>query len=238
MLVTIGNFFFHYRNFLFPFALLFVLVGGPTMFENPMDAVVLGFIVAGFGQLVRGTTIGFRYIIRGGKDRRVYAQDLITEGIYSHSRNPMYVGNVLILCGVALGCNTWACLLLAVPFCVFIYVAIIAAEEAYLRDKFGSAFDAYCNDVPRWLPRLKGLGATLHSMKFNWSRVIIKEYGTPFGLVTGLCIIGIVHLWRDSRLDISDSDLADCALIIVWIAVFFFWITARVLKKTKTLVAD
>jgi protein-S-isoprenylcysteine O-methyltransferase Ste14 len=236
MLVKIGNFFFHYRNFLFPFALLFVLLPGPAVFADPMDAVWLGFIVAAIGQLVRGTTIGFRYIIRGGKDRRVYAEDLVTEGIYNHSRNPMYVGNVLILCGVALACNTWTCVLLAVPFCVFIYVAIIAAEENFLRNKFGAAFDAYCRDVPRWLPRLSGLGATLQGIEYRWRRVIVKEYGTPFGWISGLCVIGAVHLWRAGRL--NGDDPAARALLIVWVVTVVLWATARVLKKTKTLVAD
>lgn len=233
MLVRIGNFFFHYRNFLFPFALLFVLLPGSRVFADPMNAVLLGLVVALLGQLVRGTTIGFKYIIRGGKDRRVYAKDLVTEGLYSHSRNPMYVGNVLILCGVALACNTWTCVLLAVPFCVFIYVAIIAAEENFLRAKFGDAFDAYCRDVPRWLPRLAGLGATFKSMDFNWSRVIVKEYGTPFGWITGICVIGAVHLWRAGRL--NGEDPAARTLLIVWLVMLALWATARVLKKTKTL---
>jgi protein-S-isoprenylcysteine O-methyltransferase Ste14 len=233
MLVKVGNFFFHYRNFLFPFALLFVLLPGSKVFADPMDAVLLGFVVACLGQLVRGTTIGFKYIIRGGKDRRVYAEDLVTEGLYNHSRNPMYVGNVLILCGVALACNTWTCVLLAVPFCVFIYVAIIAAEENFLRGKFGAAFDAYCRDVPRWLPRLAGLGATLQSMDFKWRRVIVKEYGTPFGWITGLCVIGAVHLWRAGRL--NGGDPTAHTLLIVWLVALALWAAARVLKKTKKL---
>jgi protein-S-isoprenylcysteine O-methyltransferase Ste14 len=236
MLVRIGNFFFHYRNFIFPFAVLFVLLPGAPVFADPMDAVLLGFAVAMLGQLVRGTTIGFKYIIRGGKDRRVYAEDLVTEGLYSHARNPMYIGNVLILSGIALACNTWTCVLLAVPFCVFIYVAIIAAEENFLRGKFGAAFDAYCRDVPRWLPRLSGLGATMGSMEFKWRRVVVKEYGTPFGWITFICIIGAVHLWRVGRLHLDERSAR--ALLLVWCVTFVLWAIARVLKKTKTLRAD
>jgi len=236
MLVRIGNFFFHYRNFIFPFALLFVLLPGPPLFADPMDAVVLGFVVAGLGQLVRGTTIGFKYIIRGGKDRRVYAEDLVTEGLYSHCRNPMYVGNVLILCGIALACNTWTCVLIAVPFCVFIYVAIIAAEENFLRNKFGAAFDAYCRDVPRWLPRPAGLLGTLRSGEYHWRRVVVKEYGTPFGWISFICVIGAIHLYRAGQLGLDNPSAK--ALLWVWVVTFLLWATARVLKKTKTLRAD
>lgn len=236
MLVTVGNFFFHYRNFLFPFALLFVLLPGAPVFADPMHAVMLGLAVAGLGQLVRATTIGFKYIIRGGKDRRVYAEDLVTEGLYGHCRNPMYVGNVLIFSGIALACNTWTVVLFAVPFGLFIYVTIIAAEENFLRNKFGAAFDAYCRDVPRWLPRLSGLGATLQSMEYKWRRVVVKEYGTPFGWITFICSIGAIHLWRAGRLQAADRSMR--LLVWIWAATFVLWATARVLKKTRALRAD
>ena len=72
----------------------------------------------------------------------------------------------------------------------------------FLRNKFGAAFDAYCRDVPRWLPRLSGLGKTLSSGTFKWRRVIVKEYGTPFGWVVGICA---VLLWNLSRLDVRPT---------------------------------
>ena len=93
---------------------------------------------------MRAGTIGLVYIIRGGKNRRVYAKDLVTEGVYAHSRNPMYVGNVLILSGVAITSNCWTTVLVAMPVTAFVYRAIVAAEENYLRGKFGPAFDDYC----------------------------------------------------------------------------------------------
>jgi len=235
-MVKLGNIFYRTRLYVFPLACLLVFLPGPRVFESDLTAALIGFLVALAGQVVRAGTIGLVYIIRGGKDRRVYAEDLVTEGLYSHCRNPMYVGNVLILCGVALACNTWTCFLLAVPFCVFIYVAIIAAEENFLRNKFGAAFDAYCRDVPRWLPRLSGLGTTLQGMEYKWRRVIVKEYGTPFGWITGLCVIGAIHLRRLGRLSLDDPSAR--LLLWIWIAAFVLWATARVLKKTKTLVAD
>lgn len=236
MLVRIGNFFFHYRNYIFPFALLFVLLPGAPLFADPMDAVIAGFGVALAGQFVRALTIGFEYIIRGGRDRRVYAEDLVTAGLYSHCRNPMYVGNVLILVGIALACNTWTCLLLVVPFCVFVYVSIIAAEENFLRNKFGAAFDAYCRDVPRWIPRLRGLGATLAGGEYHWRRVVVKEYGTPFGWVSFICAIGAIHLYRAGQLSLRTPTARSLAW--AWAAMFVLWATARVLKKTRTLRAD
>ncbi len=237
MLVRLGNFLFHWRNFLFPVPFLLLLVPGQALYADPVCAALVGGAIALLGQLVRAGTIGFKYIIRGGKDRRVYAEDLITEGIYSHTRNPMYVGNVLILSGVGFAVNTWTCWLLATALGVFVYVAIIAAEESFLRGKFGPGFDAYCRDVPRWLPRLKGLGATLSSGTFKWRRVIVKEYGTPFGWVMG---ISAVLLWNLSQLEgglvLHLSQVSSLGLVVL--VAMALYLCARWLKKTKRLIAD
>jgi hypothetical protein len=83
--------------------------------------------------------------------------------MYGHSRNPMYVGNFLILVGVAVASNSRACVLLALPLFGFAYRAIVAAEEQYFRGRFGEQFNAYARDVPRLWPTFQGLGSTLQS---------------------------------------------------------------------------
>src|SRR5215831_2331857 len=165
MLTTAGNFLFRYRNSLFPLACVLLFLPGPDPFPDPLQAAAVGAVIAALGQIVRAATIGLRYVIRGGRGRRVYAEDLVTEGIYSHTRNPMYVGNLLIMVGVAIASNSWVTLAVAVPLGIFMYTSIVAAEEEYLQARFGAAFSAYCRDVPRWWPRLAGLRATLRSMQ-------------------------------------------------------------------------
>jgi protein-S-isoprenylcysteine O-methyltransferase Ste14 len=236
-LVRAGNFWFHWRNTLFPFAFLLVFLPGPRLFESPVTAAILGFAVAGLGQFVRAFTIGFKYVIRGGRNRRVYAEDLVTDGLYRHVRNPMYVGNLLILFGVAFASNSWGCVLVAVPLFLFIYSAIVAAEEDFLRNKFGAAFDAFCRDVPRWIPRLTGLGETLGGMQFHWRRVVVKEYGTPLGWVCGVCILAIWNLWYPDHSLVGENELVQDFLIVMGTMVFL-WAVALYLKKSRTLVAD
>ena len=121
-MVALGRFLFRYRNIIFPFLCLLVLLPGPRLFENPLMAACVGAAFAILGQLVRAGTIGLRYIVRGGRGGRVYADDLVTEGIYSHCRNPMYVGNILIVIGVALASNSLTTLLVALPLVVLAYV--------------------------------------------------------------------------------------------------------------------
>ena len=106
MRVVIGNFLFRHRNALFPFACVLLLLPGPPLFANPFAAVGVGAVVATMGQLVRVATIGLRYIVRGGRGGRVYADDLVTDGMYRLCRNPMYVGNVLLVIGLAMAANS------------------------------------------------------------------------------------------------------------------------------------
>ncbi|HPW62164.1 MAG TPA: hypothetical protein PLJ13_07710 [Cyclobacteriaceae bacterium] len=95
-MVKIGNFLFHYRNVLLPVFFLLILVPAPELFQNPTIALVIGLGISIAGQLIRFITIGLVYIIRGGQNRKVYAQDLVTTGIFSHCRNPLYVGNIAV----------------------------------------------------------------------------------------------------------------------------------------------
>jgi protein-S-isoprenylcysteine O-methyltransferase Ste14 len=179
-LVALGNFLFHHRNKLFPVVYLLLFLPAPALTERVGVIMAFGFAVAAVGQAIRVGTIGLRYIIRGGRGRRVYAEDLVTEGIFAHCRNPLYVGNILIVAGLGLMSNSLLFNLVATPLFVFMYMAIVSAEEAFLRGKFGAAYDAYASDVNRWLPRIAGLGETFASMRFNWRQVVIREYTTTY----------------------------------------------------------
>lgn len=235
-MVALGRFLFRYRNAIFPFACLLVLLPGPALFDDPVRAAWVGAAVALLGQLVRAGTIGLRYVVRGGRGGRVYADDLVTEGIYSHCRNPMYVGNVLITLGVALASNSLTTLVVALPLVILAYSAIIAAEEQFLREKFGAAFEAYCRDVPRWAPRLQGLGTTLAQSQFHWRRLLVKEYGTPFGWIGVLILATLYNLSRDGWLA---SELRTASTLLqILCATAALWLIVWLLKKTHAVVAD
>jgi protein-S-isoprenylcysteine O-methyltransferase Ste14 len=107
MMVALGNFFFHYRTSLSPFLPLLLLLPGPDVLPDPFIAALLGLLVSGTGQVVRATTIGLEYIVRGGRNHRVYADNLVTEGLFRHTRNPMYVGKFFMVLGAGIASNRW-----------------------------------------------------------------------------------------------------------------------------------
>lgn len=80
-------------------------------------------------------------------------RELTQTGPYAHTRNPLYLGSILIAAGFAVALLSWAfALVLAVGFAV-IYIPVIASEERFLRSAF-PGFDAYCRRVPRLVPRI------------------------------------------------------------------------------------
>lgn len=123
-MVAIGNFFFKYRNWLFIifYALLFVpyvpkLFTAERFGENYYWwPIIIGLIITIAGQAIRAATIGLAYIIRGGKDNKVYAEDLVTSGIFAHCRNPLYVGNILMIAGVGILSNSLLYVVIMIPF--------------------------------------------------------------------------------------------------------------------------
>jgi len=227
-MVALGNFFFRFRTTLSPLLLLFLLLPGAPILHDPFVAAVIGLVIAALGQLVRATTIGLRYIVRGGRGHRVYADDLVTEGLFRHTRNPMYVGKFLMVLGAGIASNRWPAALGITAAYTFMYYAVVVAEESYLRGKFGAAFDDYCRQVPRWLPRLTGLGATLSESEFHWRRVLAKEYSAPLGWTLPIVAVGVYNL---------SSDPAQNArvgwLLGVLAAAIGLWLVAGFLKRTN-----
>jgi protein-S-isoprenylcysteine O-methyltransferase Ste14 len=76
---------------------------------------------------------------------------IVTSGPFRFTRNPMYVGLALLTAALGILLDTWWPILLLVPALVFIRVAVIAREEAYLRRRFGAEYEAYMRQVRRWI---------------------------------------------------------------------------------------
>lgn len=78
---------------------------------------------------------------------------VITTGVFSISRNPLYLGGVCVLVGIALAINLPWVLVLLVPALVACHYVLIAPEERYLAAKFGKEYRRYAALVHRWIGR-------------------------------------------------------------------------------------
>ena len=238
VLVSAGNFFFKYRDFLWPAVFVTLVVvfkprvpRGNESVEWITNLAGVLFVLAGEG--LRVAVIGYEYIRRGGKDRQVYADDLVTGGLFAHSRNPLYIGNFLAIVGFfIIHNNPWA-YLIGIPFYTLMYLAIVSAEEAFLHRKFGAAYEEYCRRVHRFMPSFAGLRESVRGMSFDWQRVLRKEYGTMYlwyTVVLGLIAYGhVVHFGVEAcRRELR-------VIGALWGVGAVLWGVCRYLKKKGTL---
>lgn len=84
---------------------------------------------------------------------------LVTTGVFSISRNPLYFGGISIIIGIALSLNLVWVLLLLLPALVACHYVLIAPEERYLVAKFGREYNAYAASVNRWIGRTRNGGS-------------------------------------------------------------------------------
>jgi protein-S-isoprenylcysteine O-methyltransferase Ste14 len=238
VLLPAGHFFFKHRDWIFPAVFLaLVAASRPRLpFGSPSwDAGLnaLGIAVALAGQALRAAVIGYAYIRRGGKNRRIHADVLVAEGFFAHSRNPLYVGNLLALTGFTLIHNSPLCYLAGLPFFAFAYLSIVVAEEDHLRRRFGDAYEDYCRHVNRFLPSFAGLGRTLDGMRFDWRRLIRKEYGATFAGLTAVVALVVWDSYRLYGADVARRTMLAAAL--VWVPIAAAYGLARYLKKSGAL---
>ena len=81
---------------------------------------------------------------------------LVVTGVYRHVRNPIYVALTSIIAGQALLFGNVVLFGYAAIWVFVFNLAVLVHEEPELRATFGAEYEAYCANVPRWLPRLRG----------------------------------------------------------------------------------
>lgn len=232
---------FRHRNAVFPLVLLAVFAGFRPVYPLGSEQLdwwldLLGAAVALTGQSLRAAVIGYAYIRRGGKNREIYADSLVTEGLFRHSRNPLYLGNLLILLGLfVIHNNPWV-YALGVPFFLFAYSAIVRAEEACLRDKFQQAYDDYCRRVNRWLPNFRGVSQSVAGVEFAWRRLVVKEYGSTYAWMASALLLLAYETLTYS--DYAHQRTYLNALAMLLLLATGGWVAARYLKKSGLLTAE
>jgi protein-S-isoprenylcysteine O-methyltransferase Ste14 len=234
-MIRIGNFLFRYRNQVFPILILLLFLASPpareiwgsTALEAASD--VIAVLVALSGLALRATVIGYAYIKRGGRSKKVYAKNLVTEGMFGVCRNPLYVGNLLVYAGVFLmHGNPWVASIGIASF-LFMYQCIVYAEEDYLQNKFGDGYKAYCAEVFRWLPRFGEFAKATEGMAFNLKRVIGKDYSTISATLIGLVSVEIYERLAHPEPSQGRTELLLLAALIALIGLMTGVI--RILKK-------
>ncbi len=156
----------------FIFAVVFVWLAHPTKMS-----LVTGALVMLPGLLLRGLASGHVQ-----KDKQ-----LTTSGPYAHTRNPLYLGSLLLAAGFAIAARSWWIVAIMLLMFGVIYIPVIAGEERYLRKTFPD-YDEYARHVPRMLPRFSSYGRSqsAYSVARYWKH---REYEAAIGCVVLLAIL-------------------------------------------------
>ena len=111
----------------------------------------IGIVIAALGLAILGSgLIGF---FRAGNDPEPWKKDtaLVTSGLYRFSRNPMYLGMVMVQLGIALFAQSIGGLV-SVPLAVLLIDRfVIAREERHLQRVFGADYERFRKRVRRWI---------------------------------------------------------------------------------------
>ena len=76
---------------------------------------------------------------------------LVTTGIHGRTRNPIYLGMLLLYVGIGVAAHSPWTLILALPLAITLRYGVVAREEAYLERRFGDVYRDYKASVRRWL---------------------------------------------------------------------------------------
>jgi hypothetical protein len=117
--------------------------------------------------------------------------ELTRTGPYAHTRNPLYLGSMMIAFGFAAAAGSWVILVTLAALFAAIYWPTIKSEEAYLREKF-AGFDDYAARVPRLLPRLTA--ATTDDVAGSFSSKLYmhhREFNAAMGAISIYAALGL-----------------------------------------------
>lgn len=162
----------------FVFAALYIWLAHPTL-----RSIILGSGIAVVGLVIRALASGH---VRKN-------EQLTTTGPYAYTRNPLYLGSLVIAVGFTLASRSWIIAALAAAMLVIIYIPVICSEEDFLRARFPE-FDDYSRNVPRLFPRLKLAQGSAESFSAHlyWKH---REYNAALGAGAIVAVLIIKVVW-------------------------------------------
>jgi len=156
-------------GFLFAVAVVYFARPTPT-------SLAIGAAVALVGQAIRLWAAG----------HLEKSREVTTSGPYRFARHPLYLGSSVMAAGVAIGCRSIVVAAVVGAYMSATIGAAIKSEEAFLRERFGDAYDAYAES--------RGPRVARH---FSWERAWRnKEYRSMAGLALFLAILAARAAWR------------------------------------------
>jgi len=232
-----GNWLFKRRSWL-PAA--FIVIGIVVLYLTNRQAIIFSMTeeliflcVSLFGEAIRIYTVGYAPKNTSGRNTAAgqIADELNTTGIYSLVRHPLYAGNFFMWLGPVLFVRTSAFIIFFILIYWLYYERIMFAEEQFLRNKFGQAYDKYSEKVRSFIPRFRGFIKPV--LPFSFKSVLKREYNS---FVNIFIIFLMLDLFRNYFL--SERIYLTPLWIYIGIPAGLIWIIIRLIFKKTSLLND
>jgi protein-S-isoprenylcysteine O-methyltransferase Ste14 len=146
-----------------------------------------------WGTLLILAGLGIRGLASGHLQKN---EKLATTGPYAYTRNPLYLGSLVIAVGFTIASRSLSIACILLVLFVAIYLPVIRAEESYLIERFPE-FLGYQSQVPRLIPKLKR--STGGAATFSWQLYLKhREYNAALGSLAMLAALLIKLHWTSS----------------------------------------
>ncbi len=152
----------------FAFAIFYFWMARPTW-----RSIVIGCLIALPGLLIRALASG--HVQKN--------EQLATSGPYAYTRNPLYLGSLVMAIGFAIAARNWWIAIVMLLIFSAIYIPVILGEEGFLRERFPE-FEQYSRTVPRLIPRISPANSEAQINSATFSRALYlkhREYNAALG---------------------------------------------------------
>ncbi len=200
-----GEWLFRWRSYL-PLIMVGLLVlamweGSAAPGHRAGNDPIWGFtclMLSFFGLAIRIFALGHAPADTSGRTTNAPRAGLLNKsGAYSLVRHPLYLGNFFITLGIVVSIqDAWILALCVAMFWIY-YERIMLAEEAFLRERFGTEFESWARGTPAFLPRLRGWRPP--ELPFSVRNVIRREYSGFFGILATFAFLDFAGNLMGSR---------------------------------------
>lgn len=230
-----GDILFRYRSYIplaiIPLMILCVISFGQNLYHDGVynnTLVWIALIVGCLGQYIRILVAG--YVPKGTSGRNTHtqvAESLNTTGMYSICRNPLYLGNFLMMIAPVILVGNWLLLLLFCALFYLYYERIMYAEERFLEEKFAEKYTSWAQNVSAFFPSFKNY--TQSVLGFSAKTMIKREYHSFFGLTSSLFVANYLIVFFHNF-----NPIFSLNQVLMWVFVgsAVFYLIVRVLVKT------
>lgn len=228
-----GNWFFRWRIFL-PLIIVPLFLIELRYFTYPENSHLLDRLWELFCLTISLAGLGIRIFTVGLAGQGTFVRttsapkekELNTTGMYSIVRHPLYLGNFVIWAGIVLFPYSFALAAFCLLAFFLLYERIIHAEEAFLVEKFGTAYTEWARKTPMFVPRFKLWRKP--ELPFSWKSVMAREYPGFFAIIASFTAIEIFgDRFYEGKWEF------DPMWVVIFCAGLLVFVVLRTLKKTR-----